>query len=120
MASTTDLESIISEAIAKYEAETGRKMDLAAVQVPLKTPEDLHANIEQEAAKFTTFRSRRAKLWSRLKSVVGPIAALGGIVSAGVSSAPFGPVVSAVLGSVLYLVSVGELCKGRCVRCYVS
>lgn len=101
-----DIASLWDAALLAYKDETSRDLRRETSTLHLKTTEDILKVLETKGADFQDFRGRHRTLWSRLHTVVGPVAKLGTVAQAGVSLAPFGPAASAVLGSVVFLLTV--------------
>ncbi|TAQ86604.1 hypothetical protein B7494_g5067 [Chlorociboria aeruginascens] len=107
MASAQSLEVLWQQTFAAYEKDTGRKLNHESVLRTLKTPEDLLKQIESEGQIFLDWRNKHSKLWASLKSLLGPITALGKITRDVAAQSAWAPA-PAVLGSVLYLVKMCE------------
>jgi hypothetical protein len=108
MADEEHFKQLWSDAFAAYERETNRKLASDATTRDLKTVDDLIEHIEAQGASFTSWRTKHAKLWSRLSACLIPIAVVSNIGKDAAQSTPYGLMVAPVLGAVVYLVNVSH------------
>jgi hypothetical protein len=105
MANDEDIEALWKDAFAAYEKETDRKLNHDALLRGLKSTDDLLEKIESEGRVFHDWRNKHRKLWSSLSAFLAPVTAISGVALGATSNYP---PAAAVLGSVLYLIKVGE------------
>lgn len=95
-------------AVAAYEKETERKLVTSFAVREITTVDGLVDLIEHQSSDFSGFRSRHAKLASRLQNCLKPVTVLGGIAKDALSTSPYGPASSAIFGAVMHLVQAAH------------
>ena len=105
MAQDTEFTQIWEEAFAIYKEKTGRDIRIDPTLQSLHTTDDLLDQLDQREKRFESFRGKKSKLWSVLRSCMKPIELLGGLTQGALSLTPFAPA-STILGAVLFLVGV--------------
>jgi len=104
----TDAISILWDAaVTEYLKDTGRpKSSTSTAAWPKITSiDELLARIEGSGKAFQDFRSKRSRLWGKLKSFSGPLTATSQLVPTSVIDG-FGVPASAIMGAVVYLIQV--------------
>lgn len=109
MANEEDIQLLWKNAFAAYERETDHKLNREAWLRGLESTDDLIERIETQGLVFRDWRNKHHRLWLTLSRFAAPITALGGIAQQALGSTPWAPA-TAVLGSVLYLITVGRSC----------
>lgn len=105
MAEETEFTQIWADAFGIYKEKTGRDIKTDPTLRLLRTTDDLLLQVEQREHRFDSFRSKKSKLWSVLRSCMKPVELLGGLTQGALTLTPFSPA-STVLGAVLFLVGV--------------
>ncbi|KAL8951463.1 MAG: hypothetical protein Q9222_002564 [Ikaeria aurantiellina] len=95
-------------AVSAYEKETERKLATSNTVRGVINVDGLIELIEHQDHAFSGWRSRHAKLASRLHQCFKPITVLGGIAKEALSTSPYGPASSAIFGAVLHLIRAAD------------
>ena len=105
MAEEAEFNHIWAEAFALYQEKTGRDIRIDTTLLLIRTTDDLLDQVDRREKRFDSFRSKRSKLWSVLRSCMKPIELLGALAQGASTLTPFAPA-STVLGAVLFLIGV--------------
>lgn len=103
-----DMRAMWDSAVAAYEKETERRLVSTTAVREITTVDGLVDLIEHQSSGFSGFRSRHAKLTSRLQSCLKPVTLLGGIAKDALATSPYGPASSAIFGAVLHLIQAAH------------
>lgn len=103
-----DIHSSWDSAVAAYEKETERKLETNSALREITTADGLIDLIEHQSSTFSGWRSRHAKLASRLTTCLKPVTILGRIAQGALSNTPYGPASSAIFGAVLHLINAAD------------
>ena len=108
MENQQDIRAMWDTAVAAYEKETERKLVTSVALREVTTVDGLVDLIEHQNSDFSGFRSRHAKLASRLQKCFKPVAIIGGIAKETLSTTPYGPASSAIFGAVVHLIQTAQ------------
>ncbi|KAL8647887.1 MAG: hypothetical protein Q9226_006245, partial [Calogaya cf. arnoldii] len=108
MENQQDIRAMWDTAVATYEKETERELISTNAVRGITTVDDLVDLIEHQSNDFVSFRTRHAKLTSRLQNCLKPVTTLGGIAKGTLANTPYGPASSAIFGAVLHLIQAAQ------------
>lgn len=103
-----DIRALWDSAVAAYEKDTQKKLATDSTLREITTVDGLIDLIEHQGKTFSGWRSRHAKLASRLTTCLKPVTIFGGIAKETLSNTPYGPASSAIFGAVLHLIAASE------------
>ena len=99
-----DIKEIWEEAFSTYKENTNRDLRSDSVLFNVHSTEELLEQINIHEQKFSSFRQRKAKLWTFLRRTMQGVEVVGELTENTLTLTPFS-YASPVLGAVLYLVT---------------
>ena len=97
--------AVVAEAAKRYRKASGQSVE-DFMTPPMRSLDDLKAQLDQQNEGFTTFRAKRDNIFSTLSAMLKPVEIVGDVI-AGAASETFPPAQS-IYSAVMYLVGAAN------------
>jgi hypothetical protein len=97
--------AVVAEAAKRYKKASGQKVE-DFMTPPMRSLDDLKAQLDRQNEGFTTFRAKRDNIYSTLSAMLTPVVIVGDVI-VGAASETFPPAQS-IYSAVMYLIGAAN------------